>query len=257
LQPAPWFCRDRVCPDCAERKYLGQLIAATDVFAKAPGAQIWFIGLTQRRPPNEPLISARARLSKAFRRLRERVAFSRPVIAWAARFERTRRPDGWHEHLHLVVAAYDLDEAALNRAWRGASRDPEAEDIHFKRLQEHEIRDHLAYMTKPEVGTADELLTMAADLKGLHEVGLSQNVRRAVMAARKAWIAERRRGTDVDTVTVAELRRRARGGEELARRVLDGLASRPANGALRRAEEGARSRPRRRPVGGNRDPPSF
>ncbi len=219
------LCRDRVCQGCVEGRNLGQLLPLTPLFAEAAanGEAVLFITLTQRRIPWETLGSAHARLDVAIKRLRRAKPFTRSIGACVARFERV--PDrvlGWHEHAHLVVIAHDLDEASLVRAWRRSTDDSEA-GLRIKPLLEHQVRDYLAYIGKPDTGTADDLLELATALKGTHDVRPNAACRRGRAQLQAVSAVPRIAWPDAVIVSVAELKRRAREGDRLARAAVAAL----------------------------------
>lgn len=127
------FCKQHLlCPLCAIRRGAKALKAYLDVWqtvAKAsPALKLHLVTLTVRNGPD--LEERFQHLSKAYRLLLKRRQIARAqsclreVAGGVATYELTNKGNGWHPHVHMLVASVEpIDQQQLRDEWEAITGD--------------------------------------------------------------------------------------------------------------------------------------
>lgn len=133
------FCKEHlVCPLCAIRRGAKYLKAYADrwtvIHKAAPDLQLYLVTLTVVN--GEDLAERFEHLRSAWQLLLKRRQVPRAksslqgVSGGVASFEITNRGNGWHPHVHCLVASRTpIDRAALEREWFGVTCDSYIVDV--------------------------------------------------------------------------------------------------------------------------------
>jgi len=224
-----------------------------------------FLTLTQRARPEESALAARCRIVGHWGKLRRSVQWR----AWQgegggiARVEATwnagdvdGKPRGWHFHLHVLAQLAYVPQAELAALWAKVTKgDGIIVDIRMARGDV--AGELLKYVVKAATLPDAQLVEYAQTMRGRRDLstfgrcygkGDLAVMLRQIESAEDAPLEMGGVG-DVVTLRVAELERRADGGDEWARRAvlaLDQVLSDLARRATERAER-ARVRARAGP----------
>lgn len=140
-------CRDRWCAPCAAERR-GLIVGHLQEHMR--GGEHRFITLSLKST-DQPLADQLDRLSKCFRRLRQRKLWKTRVDGGLAGFEvtwngETRR---WHPHLHAIIHGRYIRHAPLSAAWRDVTGDSFIVDIRKIRHVDRVAAYVAKYATKP------------------------------------------------------------------------------------------------------------
>lgn len=191
---AHWHCRDRLCPDCAERRAREYASAARPFVESRKGA-VLFVTLTQVKRPThrESAAAAFERLMVTWRKCQNKkslpgrrfaacfVGGARAVeLKYTQRGEQKRKHrilySGWHPHLHLLLEVRDgvtVAEAsrALLEIWGGAAKGSDDNGQNVQLVDERRIGQLCKYPLKlPPLVSVDvirEAAIVLADRKTL------------------------------------------------------------------------------------------
>jgi len=161
----PIYCGDRFCPVCSRprlakvRRRLEFLIKHTK---KEPLYGFKFLTLTI---PNEPdLPEMLGRLTKSFRRLRQRAGWKRRVSGGAFVIEIGGSHAGWHAHIHAIIVAKYIAFDRLLKLWISCSG---GRGVFIKQIPPGAATGYLTkYLSKPAIADAD-LETASLSIKSL------------------------------------------------------------------------------------------
>lgn len=123
------FCHDRFCDRCSRAR---SRVIADNLRRKIDGKDCVHLILTLRHS-SKPLPTQLNRLVRCFRNLRERPLWKVNVRGGAYFFELKRARDGrhWHPHLHIVMQADYMPQAALSNLWLEVTGDSDV--VHIRR----------------------------------------------------------------------------------------------------------------------------
>lgn len=162
--PVPVYCGKRFCPVCSVirqsrvRARLNWLVEQIH-----PVSPYGFSHLTLTVSNQSDLKSMVRHLLDSFRRLRQRSFWQHRVIGGGYVIEVTGCPGDWHAHLHIVLEARYMLQAALVAAWQSCSG---GTGVWIVRIKKTGIISYLTkYLTK--TGTSTSIIDAMSDaLKG-------------------------------------------------------------------------------------------
>jgi len=140
-------CRSRWCRPCAAERAARVRKRLVEI---ASGRRLKLMTLTLRSL-REPLPTLLDRLYACARQLRRLRVWTDNVRAAAqiCEIKRSDRLPRWHVHLHLLVDASYIPQAALSTAWLACTGDSPIVDIRTVRNSEDAARYVAKYVTKP------------------------------------------------------------------------------------------------------------
>jgi len=143
-------CGLRICPICGERRRSEVKERLVNAFALLPRSYLRFITLTLRST-KKPLANQLNRLTRCFRRLRQRNLFKDKVTFGAATIELTRstKTGNWHPHLHILYVGEYIDQNALSQTWKAITGDSMIVDIRKVDSTTNAILELAKYASKP------------------------------------------------------------------------------------------------------------
>lgn len=157
-------CHDRFCSPCVVDR---QAVIRRNLQSRLSEGTFRFLTLTLRHH-HEPLRPLFNRLYTAFRKLRQTAHWRERVDGGACLFELTYDPNanGWHPHLHCILAGRYMDVVLLRRSWLSITGDSTGVDISLIRTKHGAIDYVCKYSTKampPGVFRDRSALTEAID----------------------------------------------------------------------------------------------
>ena len=139
-------CHDRFCSPCVIDR---QAVIRRNLQTRLSEGTYRFLTLTIRhhREQLRPLLN---RLLTAFRKLRQTAHWRDRVDGGVSILELTYNPDGngWHPHLHCILAGRYMDVVLLRRAWLSITGDSTGVDISLIRSKHGAIEYVCKYSTK-------------------------------------------------------------------------------------------------------------
>lgn len=165
IRTVPVYCGDRFCPICSgiqRARVRSRLTWLVDCAIVKKGYGWYAVTLTV---PSEPDLAAMIkRLSKAFRRLRQRAYWKSHVDGGASVIEVTRSAAGWHAHIHAIVISKWMDWHKLMPLWREVSG---GRGLYITRFQGSAAISYMTkYMTKPDLDN-ESAAEISAALSGV------------------------------------------------------------------------------------------
>ncbi len=160
----PIYCKNRFCPTCSVhrnklirhklRTFLRQVqLRKFDSFK--------FLTLTIRNNPD--LQEMTTELITAFRRLRQRSFWRKYVRGGCTVIEVKKGKDGWHVHLHIIIASGYLPFKMLLAEWEAVSP---GQGVYIKKIHGSQVIGYITkYLTKQESSEAEQKY-MTVVLKG-------------------------------------------------------------------------------------------
>lgn len=160
---APIYCENRFCQICSSRRTAEirqRLRTHLKSLRFSPGYGIKFLTLTI--PPQDTPANTARLLITCFRRLRKRALWRDNVLAGAYVLEATRRPHGFHLHLHAVLEAKYIPWQSLHQLWVSLSP---GRGVFVQRIPHNAAINYLTkYLTKSSL-SYDDQLELSNDLK--------------------------------------------------------------------------------------------
>ena len=158
-------CNDRCCIVCGRRRALLVEAALNGLLCTRPVHAYTFATLTIAGRPNVPLAESVSRLYDGFRDLRRLKLWKKNVhggiavceIKWSA------RANAWHPHLHLLMDARYVEQAAISDHWRAVTGDSFRVDLRRVRGNQRAASYLSKYVTKPISTTCLGTATLAAE----------------------------------------------------------------------------------------------
>lgn len=143
-------CGMRICPVCGDRRRSQVKERLVNAFALLPRAYLRFVTLTLRST-SAPLSEQLDRLTRSFRRLRQRKLWQDKVTFGAGTIELTRsnKTGNWHPHLHILYVGEYIDQGALSRTWKAITGDSMIVDIRKVDSTTNAILELAKYASKP------------------------------------------------------------------------------------------------------------
>lgn len=139
-------CHDRFCSPCTIDR---AAVIRRNLQTRLASGKYRFLTLTLRHH-HEPLRPLFNRLHAAFRKLRQTSHWRDRVDGGVAMYEVTYNADanGWHPHLHCILAGRYLDAVLLRRSWLAITGDSTGVDISLIRSKPKAIFYVCKYSTK-------------------------------------------------------------------------------------------------------------
>lgn len=180
-------CKLRVCPACRKRVQYLALARMRRYLDQHPDGKWQLITLTLRH--NQTGLGKQLdRLTRSFRKLRQRKLWKTSVVTGYAAIEMTRhaawtyRPNGqqreqaeWHPHLHILARTDWIDWSKLRSDWLGVTGDSNNIDCQHARNTDQAARYLAKYLGKPPK------LDLQADPEAAEEYYLALNGRRLLI----------------------------------------------------------------------------
>lgn len=162
------YCRDRMCPTCADRRSMRVFARTKEALGKA--ASVRFLTLTLAESTRE-LGEQLDHLTDSFRRLRQSKLWKTSVKGGVATIEVTRgqRGEHWHVHMHILITGEYISQTTLASQWELATTDSKIVHIRACHNRDKDIGYAAKYAAKPANTTnwtEAELCVFAEQVKG-------------------------------------------------------------------------------------------
>jgi len=167
------FCRDRLCPMCAERrsqKYFAEINELLHVAAQRFKMRYIFLTLTVRNMPGSELSDTLTQMFKGFNDMVRLKDVDKNLIGWIRNLEVTVDKESYHPHFHCILAVRPsyfkdgyISQKRWTELWQGCAKLDYTPIVHVQSVKpkkrESGIESAIAETSKYTVKDTDYIKT--------------------------------------------------------------------------------------------------
>jgi len=141
-------CHQRWCPVCSGAKAMYITNTITEWLKQTDHPKLLTLTLKHRSDGLTEQINS---LYEAFRKLRSRVVFKRPIFGgiWFFQVHRSKSDGLWHPHLHCLVEGQYLNKSTLSALWQEITHTSKIVDIRAVKNPEEMAKYVARYAARP------------------------------------------------------------------------------------------------------------